>query len=452
MTPTTKTPSKKEIQNVLKECETHNKKHHCFTTLCKEEAQKQKKAKGTLSGIYISVKDNICVKDVETTAGSHILKGYLPKFDATTIQKLKEEGATIIGKTSCDAFGFGSFNTNVGKGFSIPKNPHDTKRTTGGSSGGSAAITQLATFPHVSLAESTGGSIACPASFCGIIGLTPTYGRVSRYGLIPYANSLDKIGIMSKKVSEIEPILKVISGFDEKDGTSLKEPLNLNAPKKLRIGIIKESYAKGIDPEIQKALKSILTKLKQKHTITEISLPLTTTYGVACYYILATSEASTNLACLSGLRYGQELPKKNKGFNSYFTEVRTKSFNQESKRRIMIGTFTRMAGYRDAYYIKATKVRTKIIQEYKKAFKTYDVLISPTMPFIAPTFSNIDKMTPLQNYLSDILTVGSNLAGLPHASIPIGKKEGMPIGLLAITDHLKEGTLLQTLKEIEALQ
>jgi len=453
----------KYVREALDKCKSINKEFSYFNTISEKEALEQvkkveKKIKdkkaGKLAGLIISVKDNICVKDVESTAGSRILKGYKPLFDATAIERLRKEDAIIIGKTSCDAFGFGSFNTNVGLGFEIPKNPLDKKRVTGGSSGGSAGITAVADFAHVAIAESTGGSIESPASFCGVIGFCPNYGRVSRSGLISYANSLDKIGIMTKKVKDIVPVLEIISGFDEKDSTSLKQKMSLKSDtKKLKIGIIKESLGKGIEPEIKESILSVIDKLKKKgFTCGEVSLPITFKYGVPTYYLISTSEASTNLACLSGLRYGQEEEPKGKSFSEYFLDVRSRHFNDESKRRIMLGTFARMAGYRDAYYIKATKIRTKIIEEYKKLFEKYDILISPTMPLVAPKISEVKKMSPMQNYMMDILTVGPNLTGMPHATIPVGHKEGLSIGLMATTDHLEEGKLLQFLEIVEGLQ
>ena len=448
------------LDEILDKCKSINDEYHYFNTICEQEAKQQAKEihkktkKGKLAGLIISVKDNLCVKDVESTAGSRILKGYKPLFDATAIQRLRKEDAIIIGKTSCDAFGFGSFNTNVGLDFNIPKNPFDKERATGGSSGGAAGITQKADFPHIAIAESTGGSIENPASFCGVVGFCPTYGVVSRYGLISYANSLDKIGVMSKKVKDIVPVLESIAGFDEKDSTSLIEKLDLNPKnhKKLKIGLITEGMSEGVDKAIKDNINKIVKKLKSKGLeVEEVSLPFTFKYGISTYYIIATCEASTNLACLSGLRYGQESDPKGKSFAEYFSEVRSKHFNEESKRRIMLGTFARMAGYRDAYYIKATKVRTKIIEEYKNLFQSYDILICPTMPVVAPKFSEIKKMTPLQNYMMDILTVGPNLAGVPHASIPIGEKDGLPIGLMGIADHLQDGKLLQFLQIIEDL-
>lgn len=431
------------MNNIIKKCKEINKEYNYFTTICEDA----KPGKGKLADLAISVKDCICVKDVESTAGSRILKGYKPLFDATVIERIRKEGGMIIGKTAQDAFGFGSFNTNVSLGFKVPKNPFDKERTTGGSSGGGAGLTQKADFPHVAITESTGGSIENPAAFCGVIGFCPTYGRVSRYGLISYADSLDKIGLMSKTVNDLKRVLEIISGYDEKDATCLKEEVNFESKtKKFKIGLIK--LGEGVDKDINTAIEKTIKNLKNVE-ISEVSLPITFKYGLPAYYIISTSEASSNLAKLCGLRYGIEGNPKNKTFNEYFSEIRSNNFNEESKRRIILGTFARMAGYRDAYYIKATKVRTKIIEEYKNIFKRFDVIVSPTMPVVAPKFSEISKMSALQQYLMDILTVGPNLAGVPHASIPIGRKDGLPIGLMVCTDHLQEGKLLEFLQLIE---
>ena len=357
---------------------------------------------------------------------------------------MKKEGGLVIGKTSQDEFGFGSFNVNVGLGMKIPLNPFDKERACGGSSGGSAGITNKASFRHISLAESTGGSIVCPASFCGVAGLCPTYGRVSRYGLMDYSNSLDKIGPMAKNVEDIALMMEVIAGFDKNESTSLNVAVEKYTDflgkdiKKLKIGIIKEAFGKGTDKEITKMILDKISGLNYD----EISLPLTNKYGVYTYYLIAMCEASTNLAKYCGMRYG--IHEKLEGnFNEYFSKVRSHNFNEESKRRIIIGTFARMAGYRDAYYIKAMQLRTKIIEEYKKLFKKYDVLISPTMPVVAPRFKEIEKLTPLQMYMMDILTVGPNLAGLPHLTIPVGFKDEMPVGMMFIGDHLAEGKIIQ---------
>lgn len=385
----------------------------------------------------VSIKDAICVKDMPSGAGSEIIEDYIPVFDATCIKKIKEAGGDIIGKANQDAFGFGSFCTNTKD---IPLNPNDKTRVCGGSSGGNAGFTKLAEN-HIALGESTGGSIACPASFCGVVGLTPTYGRISRYGLIDYANSLDKIGPIGKTVKDCAFLLHVISGKDDKDCTSVDMPKDflddIDKPiKNFKIGIIQEGFGEGIDPIICK-------KIKNSVSGDEVNLPITFEYSLATYYLIAMAEASTNLAKYCGLRYGKESNPTDKSFNNYFSEIRSKYFEKETKRRIIMGTFARMAGFRDAYYLKALKVRTLIIEEFKKAFEKYDILVCPTMPIVAPTFKEAENLTPLQNYMMDILTVGPNLAGLPHISVPCGNKGGMPFGIMFIADHFNEKKLLQ---------
>ena len=414
-----------------------------------EEFEKPKD--GKLRGLPVSVKDCICTKGIQTTAGSKILEGYVPPFDATAVERLKKEGAVIIGKTSQDEFGFGTFNTNTS--FPIPKNPYDKKRSCGGSSGGSACITATADFPHVSLAESTGGSISCPAAFCGVIGLTPTYGLVSRWGLIDYATSLDKIGIMAKRVFDVALILSIIGGHDPRDSTSLNVPQKdytkflKEGVEGLKIGIPKE-YFENVDERIVELVWKGIEKLEEMGAeYDEMSLPLTK-YSLPCYYILAMSEASTNLAKFCGMRYGvQSIPTGH--FNEYFSKIRTHNFGEEAKRRVILGTFARMAGFRKAYYLKACKVRTKIIEEFKRAFKQFDALISPTMPILPPRFDEISTLEPIEIYAMDILTVGPNLAGIPHLSFPIGFVKGLPVGLHILGDHLTEGTLLHIAYNLE---
>lgn len=444
---------------VLEEAAKVNKEYHYFNTICNDAAIKRakeldqqiKKGKktGKLLGLPISVKDAICVQGVESTAGSRILEGYIPPFNATAVQRCLDEGAVIIGKTAQDEFGFGSFAVNVGVGHMIPKNPFDIQRATGGSSGGCAGFTQKTRHAHLSLAESTGGSIAAPASFCGVAGLCPTYGRVSRYGLMDYANSLDKIGPMAKTVEETALLLEVISGHDTNESTTLNapvEPYTKNVKKtikEMKIGVIKEAFAEGVEPVVEKQVWNGVKKLeKEGASYEEVSLKLPITYGISAYYLVATSEASTNLAKYCGMRYGKH-DKLEGGFNEYFTKVRSHYFGEEAKRRVMLGTFARMAGYRDAYYLKALKVRALIIREYKKLFKTYDALVTPTMPVLPPTFAEISKLTPLQNYLMDIMTVSPNLAGLPHLNMPCGVEKGLPVGMLLTADHLQEGKLVQ---------
>jgi len=422
-----------------------------FVTLVKEF---QLPREGKLKGLPISVKDCICTKGIQTTAGSKILEGYIPPFDATAVERLKKEGAIVIGKTSQDEFGFGTFNVNTS--FPIPKNPYDKERSCGGSSGGSACITALADFPHISLAESTGGSISCPAAFCGVVGLTPTYGLVSRWGLIDYGTSLDKIGVMAKKVQDVAIALSLISGYDPKDSTCLNVPQKdytqflVEGVEDIKIGVPKE-YFENVDERIVDVVWKGIKKLEEMGAeYEEISLPLTK-YALPCYYILAMSEASTNLAKFCGMRYGAQLNIKG-NFNEYFSKVRTLNFGEEAKRRIILGTFARMAGFRKAYYLRACKVRTKIILEFKKAFEKFDALISPTMPILPPRFDEIEELEPIEIYTMDMLTVAPNLAGIPHLSFPIGFVKGLPVGLHILGDHLAEDVVLRIAYNLEVVK
>ncbi len=443
---------------VLAEAREINEHYNYFTTLCEKEAMAraqfldrlsaQEKASLSLLGVPLTVKDALCVKGVESTAGSRILKGYRPPFNATAVQKCIDAGAVVIGKTSQDEFGFGGFSVNVGLGFQVPKNPFDPDVSTGGSSGGCAGFTQKTSFPHLSLAESTGGSIVEPASFCGVVGLCPTYGRVSRYGLIDYANTLDKIGPMAKTVDETALLMDTIAGPDEKDGTTLREPCAVQPAitkgvKGLRIGVVKEAFGDATDSIVAETVWQCIHVLEAAGArYEECSLPLTGAYGVPTYYILATCEASTNLAKLCGLRYGMQ-EELSGTFNDYFTNVRSNNFGAEAKRRIMLGTFARMVGFRDAFYIKALKARQLITNEYLSLFKKYDVLITPTAPILPPSFAHLKKLTPLQHYMLDILTVGPNLAGLPHLNVPVGMHNGLPVGALLMGTHCAESTLVQ---------
>ena len=452
-------------EKILEEAEKSNSQFHHFNLIAKKSALQQAKEidagiktgqhKGKLLGVPISVKDCICVKDFESRAGSKILSGYLPLFDATVIAKAKKEGAIIIGKTAQDEFGFGTFSNNVGVDFETPLNPLDVKRCCGGSSGGSAGFTSLTSLTHASLGQSTGGSIAAPASFCGVAGLTPTYGRVSRYGLIDYANSLDKIGSIGKTISDAALLLEVISGHDMNDSTSLKTDVldlgNVKSSNDFKISIVKEFF-KGCEEKVQKECMKAIDKLEGNGAIVkEISLPLNAKYGIAAYYLASTTEASTNLARFCGMRYG--LHEKLEGdFNEYFSKVRSQGFGTEAKRRILLGTFARMSGFRDAYYLKAMKVRTKLIKEFKQAFENVDVLVNPTMPIIAPTFGEIKKLSPLEEYAMDLCTVPANLAGLPHASVKVGEHKGMPVGLMITADHLQEKKMMQTALAVEGLE
>ena len=411
------------------------------------------------AGIPFVAKDAICTENVISSAGSKIIENYKPVFDATVIKRMKEAGATFYGKTNQDEFGFGTFSTNCA--FETPKNPHDKERVVGGSSGGAGAIVAAVDQPIISIGESTGGSITNPAAYNGVVGITPTYGRVSRYGLIDYANSLDKIGILAKDVELTAKGLKVIAGYDENDQTTVDREVpefdeKLSEKKELKIGVPKQYIElEGIEEGVRENFDSSVELLEAAGAaVEEIDLPLLEAdISVAAYYVLAMAETSTNLAKFSGMRYGLEKdPEDFDGFNEYFSDIRTEGFGEEVKRRVLLGTYTRMAGYRDDYYVKAAKVRQKIIDQLKEAFKEYDVLISPSMPNIAPKIEEAEEMSPTEIYAMDTLTVGPNLAGVPMISVPNGKSEGMPTGLHIIGDHFEEQKILDAAYTFEKLR
>ena len=442
----------KFISDSVAKSEEIQKRFSPFVTINRKPKLESKS--GRMLGLPVSVKDCICTAGIQSTAGSRILEGYTPDFDATVIERIKKEGAFVLGKTVEDEFGFGTFSTN--SGYSVPKNPHDPERSCGGSSGGAGCITAAADFPHVAIAESTGGSITAPAAFTGVIGLTPTYGRVSRWGLIDYANSLDKIGLMGRKAFEIALALSVISGHDKMESTSSDlPPVNYRTGKPsvkgLKIGIPKEYFGEGVDDKISKLVWKRIKELEgEGATCEEISMPLTK-YAIPSYYIMAVCEASTNLAKYCGLRYGAS-GELNGNFEKYFATVRSAKFGKEVKRRIMLGTYARMAGFRDAYYLKSLKVRTKIINEYKAAFGKYDLIATPSMPILPLKLSEIEKLTPVQNYMMDIMTVAPNLAGVPMLSMPAGMVSGLPVGIHFVAPHMQEEKLLNVAEFSEGLK
>ncbi|MEM4261476.1 MAG: amidase family protein [Candidatus Diapherotrites archaeon] len=409
----------------------------------------KKGRKGKLLGVPVSVKDCLCVKGIESKAGSKILSGYKPFFDATAVAKVRSEGAIILGKTSQDEFGFGSFSVNSDK---VPLNPFDLERSCGGSSGGAAGFAALTKHTHVAIAESTGGSIACPASFCGVSSLTPTYGVVSRYGLIDYANSLDKIGVIGKSMVDVEALFSVLVGRDEKDSTSVDFSYSVSEVGKVVLGVPSDLLDLIEDEKIKSVFYKKLDFVESLgHKVVDVSFPLNSKFGVAVYYLIAMAEASTNLAKYCGMRYGAEESVVNfsGNFNDYFSFVRSKYFGTEAKRRIMVGTFVRMSGFRDAYYLRAMKARTLLIEEFKKAFSKVDFLAWPAMPMVAPKFSEIAKLSPVQNYAADLCTVPPNLAGLPHATINAGFVNSLPLGFMVVGDHFVDSKLVSFMKSIE---
>ena len=391
-----------------------------------------------------SAKDNLTSYDFETCAGSRILKGYRPPFDATPIRKMREAGGFLAGKTNMDEFGFGTFSAN--SGFGIPKNPYDLNRSCGGSSGG-AACAAAVLEDHVALGVSTGGSIVCPASFCGVYGITPTYGRVSRWGLIDYGNSLDKVGILSADAKDLSKYLPVIAGRDPKDPTSCVQPDMPGTFRKMRSVAIPKEATEGISKDVMDSFNASIERLKSDGIdVDYVDMPVLK-YAMPAYYVLATSEASTNLARFCGMRYGQQDGDLSLKFDDYFTSFRSQYFGDEAKRRILLGTFTRMVGYADKYYNKALRVRQSVISEYKKVFATHDAVVTPTMPFVSPRFDEISKMSALDVYKADFLTVPPNLTGMPHLSVPCGYSGGMPVGLMFTADHWNEDILLSEAEE-----
>ncbi len=372
------------------------------------------------AGFPMSVKDNICVKGMETTASSKILKGYIPPFSATVIKRLEKEGFSILGKTNMDEFGFGSFGINSE---TPAKNPFDETRVAGGSSSGAAIATAILKY-HVAVAESTGGSIAAPASFCGVVGFTPTYGLISRYGLIDYSNSLDKIGFMSRSSEDIRTLMGKSIGKDPADTTSVDAVLN-NVSKQ-RLVIVDELYSK-IDKNIKSSFDNTVKKLSSAgFKIEHLSIP-EIDYSIPVYYIISMAEASTNLAKFTGFKYGLKVDDFSKGYNDFFTEAR-EAFGEEAKRKILLGTFIRGASVRSKYYEKALKIR-RAIKDKMSSFLKDSFIISPTMPVIAPTIKEAQSFTPLQNYSMDLLTIPSNLCGFPSISLPSDYLNGLPVGI-----------------------
>ena len=394
-----------------------------------------------------SAKDNLTSKDMETCAGSRILEGYFPPFDATAIARMREAGGKLIGKTNMDEFGFGTFSTN--SGLEVPRNPFDLERACGGSSGGSACA--AAVFEdHPSLGVSTGGSICCPASFCGVYGIAPTYGRVSRYGLIDYGNSLDKIGVLSSKAGDLRRYINIIAGRDEKDPTSCVQPELKDERAPIRSVAVPKEGVEGLSKDVEAAFTNALDELRRMGIEVEtVDMP-SLKYAMPAYYVLATSEASTNLARYVGMRYGRQDGDLSLKFDDYFSDVRSRYFGDEAKRRILLGTFTRMAGYSDRYYSKARQVREVVIDDYKRVLRDHDAVLAPTMPFTAPRFDDISKMSALDSYKADYLTVPANLAGVPHLNVPCGYDgDGMPIGMQFVADHWNENALFTMAEDWE---
>jgi len=414
---------------------------------------------GPLAGVPIAVKDNMCVRGMRTTASSRILDSFVPPYDATIIAKLEQAGAVIVGKTNCDEFAMGSSNENSAYG--PVRNPWAADRTPGGSSGGSAAAVAASCVP-LALGSDTGGSIRQPAAFCGVTGLKPTYGRVSRYGLLAFASSLDQIGPITRDVGDAALALQMLSGPDPMDSTAAREAVPdfmaaLNGDARgVRIGVPRAFVSEGVDASVLAAFDAALDTLRATGaTLVDIDLPHAK-YAIPVYYLVCTAEASSNLARYDGVKYGYRSPESNQGLKTMYSKSRDEGFGPEVKRRIMLGTYVLSAGYYDAFYLKAQQVRTLLKQDYDRAFESVDVVVMPTSP--TPPFRLGEKTDdPLQMYLEDIFTVSVNLIGLPGISIPCGFVEApnthgtdrLPIGLQCVGKMFDEATILRVADAFE---
>jgi aspartyl-tRNA(Asn)/glutamyl-tRNA(Gln) amidotransferase subunit A len=418
------------------------------------DARRASGEKGALLGIPVALKDNLLVKGKTASAASKILENYIAVYDAEVVERLKKAGAVLIGRTNMDEFAMGSSTENSAYG--PTHNPHDVSCVPGGSSGGSAAAV-AADFVPLALGSDTGGSIRQPAALCGVVGLKPTYGAVSRRGVMAMGSSLDQIGPFARSVEEAEVLFEAIAGYDAKDSTSLPEETRVDirgeksAPKKMRIGVPEDFvYAEGVDEDVQMRFKETLEALKaQGHEIVPIALPMAK-YGLAAYYIIMPAEVSTNLARFDGIRYG--LSEDADDIVSVYTKTRGKGFGKETRRRVMLGTYVLSAGYYDAYYNKAIKVRESIREDFAKAFEGVDVIATPTSP--TPAFKAGEKTDdPLQMYMADIFTVPVNIAGVPAISVPMGEVErdgaALPLGFHIIAPDMREDILFALGKDVE---
>jgi aspartyl-tRNA(Asn)/glutamyl-tRNA(Gln) amidotransferase subunit A len=446
-------------QEALGFAETENARTNALLTISRERALQAAKRVdeqianneelGLLAGVPIAVKDVIVTKDLRTTCGSRLLENYIPPYDATAVVRLEQAGGVIIGKANCDEFAMGSSNENSAYG--PVRNPVDPERVPGGSSGGSAASVAQGTSV-VSLGSDTGGSIRQPASFCGVVGVTPTYGRVSRYGLTAFASSLDHIGPFSRNVRDAATLLQVIAGRDPLDSTSANAPVGDYSAamdgdvRGMKLGLPKE-YFKNLASETGDLIRNAIDKLQKLGCeIREVSMPATD-YAIACYYIICTAEASSNLARYDGVRYTKRANAES--LIGMYRATRGEGFGPECKRRIMLGTYVLSAGYYDAYYLKAQKVRALILKDFTEAFRQVDALIAPVSPF--PAFRLGEKMQdPLEMYLSDIYTITGSLAGVPCMSVPCGKTAaGLPVGMQILTRHFDETGMFRLAEAFE---
>lgn len=451
-----KTTAVEAMQAVIDQIEKYEQDYNCYVTFDKEEAlaaaakvQKDiedgKLKDSPLAGVPVAIKDNMCIKDMLTTCSSNILNNFVPAFTAEAVLKLQEAGAVIIGKTNMDEFAMGS--TTETSAYGPTKNPCNTEHVPGGSSGGSAAAV-AGDECFFALGSDTGGSIRQPASYCGVVGMKPTYGTVSRYGLVAYGSSLDQIGPLCKDVTDCAVIMETIASHDEKDSTSLDRKDTdftsalVNDVKGMKIGIPKDYFGDGLDPEVKEAILKAVDVLKEKGAIVEEFDLSLVEYAIPAYYTIAAAEASSNLERFDGVKYGYRT-KDYDGLHNMYKKTRSEGFGPEVKRRIMLGSFVLSSGYYDAYYLKALRVKALIKKAFDEAFSKYDLIIGPAAPTTAPKLG-ASLSDPIKMYLGDIYTISVNLAGLPGLTIPCGKdSKGLPIGMQLIGDCFKEKNLIQ---------
>lgn len=450
-----KTTAVEAMEAVIAQIERTESEYNCYVTFDKEAAlneakETQKKIEagtlnGLLAGVPVAIKDNMCTEGVLTTCSSKILENFIPQFSSEAVIRLKEAGAVMIGKTNMDEFAMGS--TTETSAFGVTKNPRNPQHVPGGSSGGSAAAV-AANEAFCALGSDTGGSIRQPASYCGVVGMKPTYGTVSRYGLIAYGSSLDQIGPLTKDVTDCAAIMEVITAHDPKDSTSIKrEDTNFTAAlvndvKGMKIGIPKDYFGEGLDLEVKEAVLKVAETLKEKGAIVEEFDLSLVEYAIPAYYTIAAAEASSNLERFDGVKYGYRA-KDYEGLHNMYKKTRSEGFGAEVKRRIMLGSFVLSSGYYDAYYLKALRVKAMIKKAFDEAFAKYDVILAPVAPTTAPKLG-ASLSDPIKMYLGDIYTISVNLAGLPGISVPCGSdSKGLPIGVQMIGNSFSEKTLIQ---------
>lgn len=414
-----------------------------------EEVQRlidDKRLSGPLAGVPVAIKDNLCTKGMLTTCGSKMLNNFVPTYTAQAVENLQKAGAVIIGKTNMDEFAMGS--TTETSAYGATKNPWNTAHVPGGSSGGSCAAV-AAEECFYALGSDTGGSIRQPSAFCGVTGIKPTYGTVSRYGLVAYGSSLDQIGPIAKDVTDCAAVLEIIAGHDEKDSTSVHRgdldfmSALVDDVKGMKIGIPRDYFGEGLDPEVKTAILMAAKKLEEKGAVLEEFDLSLVEYAIPAYYVIASAEASSNLARFDGVKYGLRVPEY-EGLHSMYKKTRSEGFGAEVKRRIMLGSFVLSSGYYDAYYLKALRTKALIKQAFDKAFANYDVILGPAAPTTAPKLGE-SLSDPLKMYLGDIYTISVNLAGLPGISVPCGTdSKGLPIGMQLIGDCFKEKNIIRT--------